>query len=104
MAACDLTVFAGTQPAVDATFRNEDGQLADPTAITVTTTDPSGDVVVYNYPGAPEIAKNIIDEPIGVWRFTFNAALTETGTWTILVAGTAGVVVTAKTTIAVKQI
>jgi hypothetical protein len=100
---CDLTVFVGTQPAVEATFRNEKEDLTDPTAITVITQSPSGILDTYTYPGDAEIAKDTTEEPVGMWVFTFPGALTEIGKWFYKVAGTAGVVAVAEGTISVKK-
>jgi hypothetical protein len=100
---CDLTVLAGTQPAVEATFRDADGVLTDPSAITVTTKSPSGALLEYIHPGAPEIVKNVTDEPIGVWRYTFPGAVTEAGKWWIQFAGTAGVVAVGEGSVSVKK-
>jgi hypothetical protein len=101
--ACDLTVLAGTQPAVKATFRNEAGVLVDPTGIQATTLSPAKVPTVYTWPGAAEIAKDISEEPIGVWRFTFPGPLTETGKWIVQIAGTVGVIAVNEVTVNVKK-
>jgi hypothetical protein len=93
---CDLTVLEGTQPEVVAVFKRA-GVLVNPTAITVITKSPSGALVTYNTPNA-----QIVNTSTGVWTFTFPGALTEVGTWIVNFAGTAGVIVAAETSVAVK--
>lgn len=78
----------GAQPTVRATFvtipepGETEGVLFDPATITVTTKSPSGVVTSYTTP-TPEIAS----EEVGIWDFTFPAALTERGKWVVTFDG-----------------
>ena len=96
VSACDLTVLEGTQPSVTATFRVA-AVLTDPGDILVRTLSPSGTLTSYTTPDA-----TITNGSIGVWTFTFPAALTEVGTWKVYIAGTDIVLVAAETSLAVK--
>lgn len=92
MTSCGVSsVMKGTRPAVEVTFRDADGALANPTAVTVITRDPSGDQLTYATPNAA-----ITNPSTGVWIFEFPAAVTEVGKWWVYVAGTAGVVAAAE--------
>lgn len=98
MATCDLeTVMKGTTPVVTATFLNEDDVLTNPTTVRVITRDPSGDQLTYTTPNAA-----IVNTSVGVFEFTFPAALTEVGKWWVLVSGTAGVLVAQEISFTVK--
>ena len=76
----------GARPVIEATFRDEDNVLADPTGITVVTRAPDGTKTTYATPSG-----TIAQESTGVWRFTFPAPLTEVGKWYVGVTGTGSV-------------
>lgn len=93
---CAVTVLEGTLPAIRFTFRDYDGVLADPGAITVRVLGPTGGPAEYDTP-----TPHIVKLSLGVWQFTFPDPPTP-GTWRVYGAGTAGVIAAAETAVAVK--
>lgn len=69
-------IEVGTAPTSEIEVRDVDNALVNPTSLTVTTRDPSGDQVGYT-DADPEVT----NVSTGIWRFTFPAALTEYGKW-----------------------
>jgi hypothetical protein len=80
-------VYVGARPIVEARFRDEDGVLTDPSAVTVITRDPNGDETQYDTPDGA-----ITNPSTGVWQFQFPAAITVAGIWWIYFQGTSGVI------------
>ena len=69
----DLTIVGETET-LAFTLTDDDGELADPTELTLEIWDPSGNKATYTYTGA-----DITRESIGV--FTYNLAYDEAGVW-----------------------
>lgn len=73
------TVYAGTTPNVTATFRDANGVLTDPTAITITSVSPTGTQTAYT-------GGQLTHASTGVYRVAI--PFTVGGTWWIVGAGT----------------
>lgn len=84
-------VEVGTAPAVHATFRDSDGDLTDPTAITVTTQDPAGVQTTYSTPHSA-----ITSTSTGEWVFQFPTPLTVPGKWWVRWSATGGITLAAE--------
>lgn len=69
-------VDVGTAPTIEATIRDIDNSLVNPTSITVTTRSPSDNDTTYT-----DASAEVTNPSVGVWRFTFPAAITEHGKW-----------------------
>lgn len=87
MASCSTnTIYAGTRPVVEMTFRDSDDVLGDPTTITVRVLNPDGTVDEYQTPHA-----TITQTATGIWEFQFPSALPAGKHWVNVVGEGAGV-------------
>jgi hypothetical protein len=78
----DRTIYVGTRPTVKLTFRDDDHELADPTAISIIVENPDLTTDDYATPDA-----TISTTGTGEWEFTFPAALDEPGTYWVYFIG-----------------
>ena len=86
MATTDIatTIYdIGDRPTLIATFYDPDDNLADPTGITFTLVDPSGNAAT----GDENDATN---PSVGVWKWPIPAAFDEDGWWTFRAEATSG--------------
>lgn len=87
MSSCSAnTIYAGSRPVVEMTFRDSDDALADPTTITIRVLAPDGTVTEY---ATPHITINNIST--GVWEFHFPDALVAGKYWVNVVGSGNGV-------------
>lgn len=73
----------GMRPTLTATFRNIDGDLSNPTAITFSLKPPQGAIVTRDETFATNVS-------LGVWEWQVPAALTLPGTYRVQALATAG--------------
>lgn len=88
----------GDQPVATATFRDVDDVLTNPSTVVFKTRTPSGVETTYTSPNA-----NITNPSVGVWKFTFPAAVTEAGNWVVRARGTAGLLAAEESTFIVRR-
>jgi hypothetical protein len=65
----------GSVVELTATFRDDQGNVLDPTSVTFTTRDPNGNTSTYQYPSSTSVTKSAV----GVYVCTFVAG--STGQW-----------------------
>jgi hypothetical protein len=78
-------LYVGAQPTIEITHLDIDGDLIDPTSIQVRYRRQGETVTTINHPNAA-----IVNQSIGVWRFTFPAPLTQAGTYWVTVVASGG--------------
>jgi hypothetical protein len=78
-----LSFNIGMRPTLTATFRDIDGDLADPTAIVFRLRPPRGEVVEQTQAFATNVST-------GVWEWQVPDALTLPGTWWVQALATEG--------------
>jgi hypothetical protein len=78
-----LSFPIGTRPTLTVTFRNLDGELEDPSAITFRLKPPQGDIVVNLIDAATNVS-------VGVWEWQLPDPLDAPGTWWLSASATGG--------------
>lgn len=99
MPGCTGSIFVGSAPVITATFAEDDGVPADPTAVEVVTYAPDGTRTVYTHPDA-----TISNPSTGTWVFTFPAGITQHGIWWVKIAGTAGILAASEVSFKVRPL
>jgi hypothetical protein len=90
------TYDVGDRPEITATFTNAAGTATDPTTVVFITRAPDSTEVSYTAP------TNITNPTTGTFVFTFPAALTQEGMWSVRAKGTAGLITAGETSFIVK--
>jgi len=87
----------GDRPTVTAVFTDAAGTPTDPSTVVAIVRTPAGVETTTTTPNAA-----IVNTATGVWTFTLPTAFDAGGNWRVRIKGTAGLIVAAETTLAVR--